>query len=325
MAGFGGRLLRGRSKQATLLACAVAAGAIVVAGKADPALFDRARADLSDWTAPALTEIRAPLVGFEQWAGNIPTIFAVYRDNIALRRENAELRKWQNVALSLENRLYRYDRLLNVVPDPAASAITARVIGESNRPFVRTMILDAGAEAGVKKGQAVLDERGLLGRVYVTGARTSWVILLTDLDSRVPVIVEPGHRRAILVGDNTPAPVLEHDVGDGPVKPGDRVLSTSDGGMLPPDIPIGTVMSDGDGLRVTLLARAESSDYVHVLDYAVPAPPTGDAAPPTLDLTAPAAATAPEGPLVARRPTVAAAHPGSAVQSSPDPSAENDR
>jgi len=200
---------------------------------------------------------------------------------IELKRENAELRRWQDVALSLENRLRRYEQLLKAVPEPIPPAITARVIGESNRPFVKTMILNAGTEHGVKKGQAVADDRGLIGRIYITGERTSWVILLTDLSSRVPVMLETSHRRAILSGDNTPAPVLNLDLATGApalktIAGGDRVLSTGDGGLLPPGVPVGLVVQDGANLRVALFAPTPG-DYVRVLDYDVPAPPSGGA------------------------------------------------
>jgi len=274
MAGFGWRLTRGRgAKQFTLIACAVSAVAIALLGKADGPIFDKARAELSDWTGPVLSDVRGPLIGFERWFGNLGTIFTVYSDNAELRRENAELHKWQEVALSLESRLHRYEHLLNVVPDPKLPFITARVIGEASRPFVKTMILNAGTAQQVKKGQAVVDDRGLLGRIYVTGEDTSWVILLTDLNSRVPVVIESSHRRAILVGDNTPAPQLELDVGDGPIKPGDRVLSTGDGGLLPPDVPVGVVMGEGDTVRVALFAAPGTSDFVHIVDYHMAEPP----------------------------------------------------
>jgi rod shape-determining protein MreC len=281
MAGLGWRLTRGRgAKQFSLIACAVSALVLAFLGKADGALFDSARAALSDWTAPALGQVRAPLVGFERWFGNLGTIFTVYRENTELRAENAELHKWQDVALSLESRLERYEHLLNVVPDPKLPFITARVIGEASRPFVRTMILNAGTAQQVKKGQAVVDDRGVLGRIYVAGEHTAWVILLTDLNSRVPVVIESSHRRAILVGDNTPAPQLELDVGDGPIKAGDRVLSTGDGGLLPPDVPVGVVMGEGDADRVALFAAPGTSDFVHVVDYRMAEPPPAtDSAP----------------------------------------------
>jgi rod shape-determining protein MreC len=217
----------------------------------------------------------------------------VFQENEHLRQENAELRKWQHVALSLQNQMHRYEVLLNAVPDATSQAVTARVIGEASRPFIKTMILNAGTAHSVKKGQAVVDDRGLLGRVYVVGERTSWVILLTDLNSRVPVLIEPAHRRAILMGDNSLAPKLELDVSDGPVRPGDRVVSTGDGGLLPPDLPIGMVMQEGNDLRVSLFAHPENADFVQIKAFSVPEPPAA-----TEPALAASAAATPEAPLV---------------------------
>ena len=115
--------------------------------------------------------------------------------------------------------------------------------------------------------------KGCSGASIVTGENTSWVILLTDLNSRVPVVIEPSHRRAILIGDNTPAPQLELDVGDGPVRPGDRVLTTGDGGLLPPDVPVGMVTGTDTGARVVLFATPATADAVNILDYVIPDPP----------------------------------------------------
>jgi rod shape-determining protein MreC len=276
----------------------VLAIAIALLGRAQASIFDQARAKLSDITAPALLEVRAPLVAFQNWVEGLGTVLSVYRENLELKRENAELRRWQEVALSLENRVKRYEQLLNAVPEEVMPSITARVIGESNRPFVKTMILNAGTEHGVRKGQAVADDRGLIGRIYLTGERTSWVILLTDLSSRVPVVIESSQRRAILSGDNTPTPVLDLDLAGGTptpgtAQPGDRVLSTGDGGLLPAGVPVGVVFEDGSDLRVSLFA-ASAGDFVRVLDYGVPPPPPPTrSAPPSLGLrpTAPTRTT----------------------------------
>jgi rod shape-determining protein MreC len=293
MAGLGWRWTRGRgAKNLSLYLCAASAVAIAFLGRADGPFFDNARSTLSDLTAPVLSQTRGPLVAAERLIASVGTFFTVYSENEHLRQQNAELRKWEHVALSLQNQMHRYEVLLNAVPDSTSQAVTARVIGEASRPFIKTMILNAGSAQQVQKGQAVVDERGLMGRIYVVGAQTSWVILLGDLNSRVPVMIEPAHRRAILTGDNTPAPKLELDVSDGPVKPGDRVLSTGDGGLLPPDLPIGTVVREGNDLRVALFARPESADFVQIKAFRLPeAPATTDPAPA-------ATAAAPEIPLV---------------------------
>jgi rod shape-determining protein MreC len=284
MAWFGMRPARSRGAfaiRSSVALCGILAIAIALLGRAQASIFDSARAKLSDITAPALLEVRAPLVAFQNWVESLGTVFTVYSENLELKRENAELRRWQEVALSLENRVRRYEQLLNAVPEEVMPSITARVIGESNRPFVKTMILNAGTEHGVRKGLAVADDRGLIGRIYLTGERTSWVILLTDLSSRVPVMIESSQRRAILAGDNTPTPALDLDLAGGTAtpdtaKPGDRVLSTGDGGLLPAGVPVGVVIEEGGDLRVALFA-ANAGDYVRVLEYGVPAPPTAAA------------------------------------------------
>src|SRR4029078_5740251 len=192
MAGLGWRWTRGRgTKNFSLYLCAASAVIIAFVAKGNGPLFDAARAHLSDFTAPALSEVRAPLISMQRFVGGMGTFFTVFRENEHLRQENAELQKWQHVALSLQNQINRYKVLLNAVPDATSQAVTARVIGEASRPFIKTMILNAGTAQQVKKGQAVVDDRGLLGRIYVVGEKTSWVILLTDLNSRVPVLIEP--------------------------------------------------------------------------------------------------------------------------------------
>src|ERR1700688_297784 len=119
MAGLGWRWTRGRgAKQLSLIVCAVSGVVIAFLGKADTFVCDRARATLSDLTEPALTQLRAPMVAVERWTQNAGKLFTTFQDNIALKRENDELRKWQNVALSLESKLHRYEVLLNAVRDP---------------------------------------------------------------------------------------------------------------------------------------------------------------------------------------------------------------
>jgi hypothetical protein len=177
---------------------------VILFGKAESSLFDRARTNVADWMRPALSATRVPMQVVGRWMGSIGEIFFVYQENLRLKEENARLKQWHNTALILDERLKRYQLLLHAVPDPAMSAVVARVIGRANHPFLQTMILDAGRANGVKPGQAVIDQRGMIGRIYLTGERTSWVILLTDLNSRVPVSIEPNTDQAIMAGDNSP-------------------------------------------------------------------------------------------------------------------------
>jgi len=277
-----------------LIIVAALAVALILIGKAQTSLFDRARAHVMDWMKPALMATREPMVGFNRWAGSIGEIFAVYQENLKLKEENARLRQWHNTAISLNERLKRYQLLLHAVPDPALSTKVARVIGRASHPFLQTLILDAGKTNGVKPGQAVVDLRGMIGRIYLTGERTSWVILLTDLNSRIPVTIEPGNAQAIMAGDNSPTPTIETLSQGMQLKDGDQVVSSGDGDILPAGLPIGVIVVDGNGYRVALFADQTATQDVEILDFKQP--PEQPPAPSLGDLPVTAAGLPPAAP-----------------------------
>ncbi|HUB85373.1 MAG TPA: rod shape-determining protein MreC, partial [Rhizomicrobium sp.] len=213
------------------------------------------------------------------------------------KQENARLRQWQTAALVLDDRLKRYQLLLHAVPDPATTSITARVIGRASQPFLDTVIIDAGKEQGVKPGEAVVDARGMMGRIFLAGQHTSWIVLLTDLNSRIPVLIQPGNIQAIMAGDNTRAPTIETLAQMVQPKAGDQVVTSGDGGLIPPGLPVGQLVADGDGFRVALLADPSTIEDVRIVDFKLPQeqPP----APSPNDLPAAAAGLKPTPPAPA--------------------------
>ncbi len=302
------KIARKSNAQLPLVIVIALAIVLVLLGKAQSGLFDQARMRVTDWMAPVLTKVRAPVQGFDRWMGSISEIFSVYEQNLKLKEENARLRQWRNVAIVLQGRVGRYQTLLHAVPDPKLNAVLARVIGRANRPFLQTMVLDAGRGNQVLPGEAVVDARGMIGRIYLAGQRTSWVILLTDINSRIPVTIassaaqdataaaagsSQGNIQAMMTGDNTVHPALEMVSRLVTLHAGDQVVSSGDGGLLPPGLPIGTVMPDGhDGWRVMLLADPASSQDVEVLNFSKPP----EALPPSAQLPAEAAGLAPMEP-----------------------------
>jgi rod shape-determining protein MreC len=312
------KIARRSNAQLPLVIVIALAIVLVLLGKAQSGLFDKARAHVTDWMAPALEKVRAPVQGFDRWIGSIGEIFSVYEQNLKLKEENARLRQWRNVAIVLQGRVGRYQTLLHAVPDPKLNAVLARVIGRASRPFLQTMILDAGKTNHAAPGQAVVDARGMIGRVYLTGERTSWVILLTDINSRIPVTIAPSSRgggnvQAIMTGDNTAMPTLDMVSRLVTLHAGDQVVSSGDGGLLPAGLPVGTVVPDNNGgYRVALLADASSSQDVEILNFSKPP----EALPPTAQLPAEAAGLKPMAPPP---PPVAATVPAPVAPVKPKP------
>jgi rod shape-determining protein MreC len=308
------KIARKSNAQLPLVIVIALAVVLVLLGKAQPALFDHARARITDLMAPALEVARAPVRGFDRFIGSITEIFSVYEQNLQLKEENARLRQWRNVATVLQTRVTRYQALLHAVPDPKLNAVLARVIGRASRPFLQTMVLDAGRQDKAMPGQAVVDARGMIGRIYLTGQRTSWVILLTDLNSRIPVTIaspagKSGSIQAMMTGDNTAMPVLDIVSRQETLSSGDQVVTSGDGGLLPAGLPIGTVVDDGNGgWRVALLADAASSLDVEILNFSQPP----EALPSTAQLPVEAAGLKPmppPPPSVTPAPVTSAAAP----------------
>ncbi len=239
--------------------------------------FNGPRSGVDDALEPAREVVSAPFAAARRFSRSINDHFDIYEENQRLKEENERLRAWYDLALAMRDKMTRYEKLLGVNPDPAGDVVTARVVADTSGPFVRARLINAGAREGVRSGQAVLTERGLAGRVVAAGQSSARMLLLTDLNSRVPVMIERNDARAILAGDNRPSPRLEFLPRDHGVANGDRVVTSGDAGQLPRGLPVGEATVDPSGVwRVRLYAEQAPIDYVRVVRFVFPPSPEDD-------------------------------------------------
>lgn len=266
------------AQNAWLVTFVLLALAVLIIARAQDHLFEGAREAVNDASAPVLEVFAAPAGAFKQWSQGLSSLFDLYGENQRLREENARLLAAQSQVADLQRKLQRYEELLKVPAEASTTAVAARVIADATGPFVHTVLVNAGRSQGIAKGQAVADERGLLGRVVTAGNRSARVLLLTDLNSRIPVMIEGANLRAILVGDNTGQPVLEYLPPGSRITVGARVVTTPDGGVFPPGVPVGKIAPDTSTARVDLFTGEGRADFVRVLQYTAPVD-VDDAAP----------------------------------------------
>jgi rod shape-determining protein MreC len=248
--------------------------ALLVVGRANVQLLEGIGTRIGDALVPALGAMMQPISATRRVVEQIGELVALRAENARLREQSLRLLEWQSVArqLSLENAALR--QLLSM-PDPGQpTAVTGRVIADTGGPFVHTVLLDVGTEHGAARGMAAVNERGLVGRVIEAGRRSSRVLLLTDFNSRIPVMVEPSRDQAILAGNNTGHPALVFL----PINPrlavGDAVVTSGRGGVLPPGLEVGTVRSiDDSGVVVEPLVDFTRLEYLRLLQYANVVPP----------------------------------------------------
>lgn len=265
-----GRLatLRLLAQRFAFVSLVVAAFALMILGKADVVLIERLRTAVADAIAPILDGMSRPAATIAEFSESIRELASIRAENARLKLENQRLQHWQTVARRLDAENTVLHEQLNVVSDPDPSFITARVIGDLGSAFGHSMLLNAGARDGVRKGQAVLSGEALVGYIAEVGDHSSRLLLLTDINAKIPVVVESSRTRAILAGDNKPRPKLNYVAGNSAISVGDRVITAASGAAFPPGLPIGVVASTTDGIiRVEPFVHRHEMEFVSVVDF----------------------------------------------------------
>lgn len=242
--------------------------AIFLVWRIDSPRVERFRAQVVDQVMPGFDWAMAPVTATVNILRDFQSYHRIHKQNRELRRELQQMKAWKEAALQLEQENARLLDLNNVRLDPRLTYITGVVMADSGSPFRQSVLLNVGARDGIVDGWAAMDGIGLVGRISGVGGSTSRVLLLTDTSSRVPVTIQPSDQRAMLAGDNSSVPPIEFLEDPDLVRPGDRVVSSGDGGVFPAGLLIGQVAQDPGGrLRVRLAADFERLEYLRVLRH----------------------------------------------------------
>lgn len=257
-------LFSGRSASLTLM---ILASLILVLGLIKPQFMTDARMGVTDIFTPVLSAFSSPFQNMAEAVGSVSGVTAIRAENIQLKAENIRLKEWYQTALMLQAENQSLQELLDLKVDPSHKYLTARVMSDSGNSYVKTVLISSGSEEGVKKNQAVLSGDGMIGRVHEVGKKSARILLINDINSRVPVLIEGSSQKAIMAGDNSQAPVLKHLPQDAGVLEGARVITSGHGGVFPKGLPIGRVVKNTQGkLIVKTYADMNKVIFVRIVD-----------------------------------------------------------
>ena len=248
--------------------------ALMMLGKVDALLVDQARTRVTDAVAPIMEAMSSPARSVAGVVGDVQELTDLREENARLLAENAQLSKFREAAFRLEAENLSLRTLLNYQTERPHSFVTARVGGDNSGAFVRSLAVNLGKRAGLRDGLAALGGAGLIGRLVQTGDWSARVLLLTDLNARMPVVVErsarprrPGGRQLQRTKTGLSGARQQRSGG----RPDRNVRPWR--GMFPPGIPVGTVTKIGEKeIRVTPMEELEQIEYVKIVDFQ----PVGD-------------------------------------------------
>ena len=190
----------------------------------------------------------------------------VHEQNQILKKELQDMRKWREAAIQLEQKNAKLRALNNLKVNSVLNWVSGEVIADSGSPYSSSVLINVGDKDGIVDGSAVVDGLGLVGRISGIENQISRIILISDIKSYVPAIIEPNNQEAIVRGDNSSAPIIDFIRGSEKIQPGFRVYTSGNGGVFPPGILIGKVVISADKkIRVKPSANINKLDYLRIL------------------------------------------------------------
>jgi rod shape-determining protein MreC len=245
--------------------------ACILIGRADQSFDDHLRAGLDDILAPAYMAFSAPIQAAENGTGVIGHLFSLNAENGQLREQNTELLQWQEVAMALQGQNDALKASLHYMPAPMPEFSTGEVVADTGGIYDRSVLVLVPAANGDPRnlvGAVAMDGRGVAGRVVEAGTRAARVLLITDLNSRIPVSLGANGAPALMAGANGPDPALIYWSPGQPPAEGAMVLTSSEGGAFPPGLPVGVVHYNALNDPVVLpLADLDSLRLLRLFSY----------------------------------------------------------
>ena len=190
----------------------------------------------------------------------------LYKDYNFQKKELEKLKseKYEVKFLEAENK--RLKKVLNDI-NYSSELVIAKVIIDKQSPFLRSIIINKGSKNNIKKGMSVLSDSYLIGKVVEVNYMTSRVLLLSDLNSKIPVTIEPGSIQSILSGDGENSGNIQYTKDNLPIADGSIIYTSGTGGLLKSGIPIGKIEQNENQNSVNFFIDFSQLRYVKVLSY----------------------------------------------------------
>ena len=208
--------------------------------------------------------VSLPSKGFKNVFSTVENHLNLFNENVKLKEENVRLKEqiYDPGFLIFENKQLR--QLLDEQVTSSINLVSARVMLDKQSPYLNSFIINIGSNKEIKNGMAVLDGKNFIGRIVDVNFFSSRVLLVTDLNSKISVLIEPFGYHAILSGHGTNEPILEYLPKKHKVQPGNKIYTSGKEGIFVPGIPIGEVVMSSEKIFISLFSDISQIMFVNI-------------------------------------------------------------
>ena len=257
-------LAKGTKQRFSLLALVVLSIIFIFVETVDTQPLNYIRSFIKDTIYRGSLVVSLPSKSFSSFTNIISEHINVYSSYRELKKENKELKN--NISksdfLELENTQLR--KLIEEQVSSPSNLLSARVMLDKQSPYLNSFIINIGSNKDIKNGMAALDGKNFIGRIVDVNFFSSRVLLVSDLNSKIPVITEPSARHGILSGHGKNKPTLEYLPENHNIQPGDKVYTSGKEGIFPTGIPIGEVKIENGIIKVSLFSDLSQVSFINI-------------------------------------------------------------
>ena len=242
MAGRTGRMRAAQPRRFLHLIIILLGFALIFVGKADMLAVRTAQTGFSALFAPLFNVVATPVRAVETMFEGMRTVASLREETVRLRAENERLKRWQRRSEILESENRQLRTVLGAVIPADRQAVTARAIAAPGSSFSHTMMITHGTDKRIHRGDPVVTADGLVGYIIEASKRHSWVLMLSDVNSRVPILLSTSSWPGLAIGQNSDMLSLSFLPLEAVPKENELVLTSGHGEILPPGLPVGRVI-----------------------------------------------------------------------------------
>ena len=257
-------LTKGTKQKFSLFALVVLSIVLISIETIEAKPFNYFRSFIKDTIYRGSLAVSAPFKVFDNFTDYIDKHLNLYNNYDELKKENNKLKNNISESDFLEFENAQLRKLIEEQASSFSDLLSARVMIDKQSPYLNSFIINIGSNKNIKNGMAVLDGKNFVGRIVDVNFFSSRVLLVSDLNSKIPVIIEPSGHHAILSGRGTNKPILEYLPENYTIQDGDKVYTSGKEGIFSPGIPIGEIKIEKGVVKTSLFSDLSQITFINI-------------------------------------------------------------